>query len=113
MQDDTLFAGSIADEHLLLRPDAGPRPYRERACMVVHEEIAALPMGHNTLVGDMGTVLLGVKATPVPRPGAAKRPARILIPDEATSHRMREKEQASKPGHPVLNPTSHPHRPPA
>ena len=54
MQDDQLFAGSIADniaffdgQHDLPRVEAAAR------LAAVHDEIAAMPMGYHTLIGDM------------------------------------------------------------
>jgi ATP-binding cassette subfamily B protein RaxB len=55
MQEDQLFAGSVADNicFFSLTPD---RQFIQ-ACAkqaALHEEIMAMPMGYNTLIGDMG-----------------------------------------------------------
>ena len=60
MQDDTLFAGSIAENICFF----DPRPDNERIeecarLAAIHKDIEAMPMGYQTLVGDMGTVLSG------------------------------------------------------
>ena len=61
MQDDSLFAGSIADNIAFFaggrgpRPDRGLRPRRRRSTTTS----SAMPMGYGTLIGDMGTVLSG------------------------------------------------------
>ena len=60
MQDDQLFAGSVADNISFFgaRPDA--RLIEECARLAsLHDELAAMPMGYSTLIGDMGTVLSG------------------------------------------------------
>ena len=60
MQDDSLFAGSIADNIGFFAADADRA--RIEACAraaAVHDDIAAMPMGYGTLIGDMGTVLSG------------------------------------------------------
>ncbi len=88
MQDDQLFAGSIAENVCFF----DPRPDGERiaACARmadVHDDIVAMPMKSNTLVGDMGTDEasgLGDKLAVLlvqlpPSLGFEPRPARTLL----------------------------------
>jgi ATP-binding cassette subfamily B protein RaxB len=60
LQDDVLFAGSIAENISFFDPHADQAWVAECAeFAAVAADIAAMPMGYNTLVGDMGTVLSG------------------------------------------------------
>ncbi len=87
MQDDQLFAGSIAENIAFFadRPDQVriERCAREAA---IHAEIAAMPMAYSTLIGDMGTVLSGGQKQRVLIARALYQTPRILLLDEATSH---------------------------
>jgi len=95
MQDDQLFAGSIADNISFFsgRPD---RERIERCARMasVHEDIAAMPMGYDTLSGDMGTVLSGGQKQRLLIARALYRDPSILLLDEATSHLDVQRERA-------------------
>ena len=87
MQDDTLFAGSIADNICFF--DASPDlPWIEECARLaaVHTDIEAMPMGYQTLVGDMGTVLSGGQKQRIVLARALYKRPSILLLDEATSH---------------------------
>ena len=59
MQDDQLFAGSVADNISFFDPQPDMERIIECARLAaVHDEIAAMPMGYNTLIGDMGASVI-------------------------------------------------------
>lgn len=87
MQDDSLFAGSISDNISFFDHKADPAWIEECAKMAaIHEEIMAMPMAYNTLIGDMGTALSGGQKQRILLARALYKRPSILFLDEATSH---------------------------
>lgn len=87
MQDDALFAGSIADNIAFFDQQVDLAWVEECARKAaVYEEIAAMPMGFNTLIGDMGAALSGGQKQRILLARALYKKPKILLLDEATSH---------------------------
>jgi ATP-binding cassette, subfamily B, bacterial CvaB/MchF/RaxB len=87
MQEDQLFSGSITDNITFF----APVPEFARAELAarqaaVHEEILAMPMGYETLIGDMGSALSGGQKQRLLLARALYRAPKYLLLDEATSH---------------------------
>jgi ATP-binding cassette, subfamily B, bacterial CvaB/MchF/RaxB len=95
LQDDSLFAGSIADNIAFFAADAEiERIEAASRAAAVHDDIAAMPMGYGTLIGDMGTALSGGQKQRVLLARALYRRPGVLLLDEATSHLDVARERA-------------------
>jgi len=92
-QDDSLFAGSIADNICFFDPE----PDMARIIEVAHlacvaREIEKMPMQYDTLVGDMGSTLSGGQRQRILLARALYGRPRVLFTDEGTAHLDPENE---------------------
>jgi ATP-binding cassette subfamily B multidrug efflux pump len=85
-QEPFLFALSIHDNIALGRDDVA-RSDTERVAKLagIHDEIAALPRGYDTVVGERGVTLSGGQRQRVAIARALLRPAPILVLDDCLS----------------------------
>ncbi len=94
MQDEPLFSGSVADNISFFSPEPDLAWLRQCARVAsVHDEIEALPMGYDTLIGELGTVLSGGQKQRILLARALYKRPRILLLDEATSALDVERER--------------------
>lgn len=93
-QDDVLFAGSVS-ENIAFFDEQINQEYVEFCAKManIHDEIMAMPMGYETLIGDMGNVLSGGQKQRLTLARALYKKPKILFLDEASSHLDSENER--------------------
>ncbi|UUZ50827.1 ATP-binding cassette domain-containing protein [Massilia sp. B-10] len=97
MQDDVLMTGSIVDNIGFFDTGADVKLVQKCAMQAaIHEEIVRMPMGYQSLVGDMGSSLSGGQKQRVLLARSLYKNPKILVLDEATSHLDVENERQGK-----------------
>ncbi|MEN3158810.1 peptidase domain-containing ABC transporter [Alkalimonas sp. NCh-2] len=87
MQDDQLMSGTLAENISFFDPQLDmQRVYQAAQLAGIHQDISAMQMGYNSLVGDMGSALSGGQKQRLLVARALYRQPKILLLDEATSH---------------------------
>ncbi|MFT4926227.1 MAG: ATP-binding cassette subfamily B protein RaxB, partial [Phenylobacterium sp.] len=87
MQNDELLSGSVADNIAFFDTPINMELVMKSAMMAaIHQDIAKMPMGYESLIGDMGSSLSGGQKQRLILARALYKQPKILFMDEATSH---------------------------
>ena len=99
MQDDHLFVGTIEDNISFFDPQHDAERARHCARLaMIDEDIEAMPMGYNTIVGSLGVALSGGQRSRVLLARALYREPQILFLDETFDQLDLARERAITDG---------------
>lgn len=87
LQDDVLFTGSILDNIVFFAEEVDmARVYEVAQMACIHTTIITLPMGYESLIGQMGATISGGQKQRLLLARALYKNPKFLFLDEATSH---------------------------